>query len=185
MSLAVGFFNNMAGIGIVNIFSTTIFENVHKGQAVRTLSIKQENYYIGLSGLVGAVLSLWTIKYLSRRTIFIGGHLLMAVLLLMVAHFIDAKQPELVLINLCAFIIVYQMTQGSAFWIYVAEIVSSDSVMGICLFCQMLMLNAQSMTTIYLMSSSVGVNGLFYILGAFNIVAFFVFTMFLKETKGL
>ena len=70
--------------------------------------------------------------------IFIGGHFVMAILLFLVAHFIDTKRADLVLINLCSFIIVYQATQGSAFWIYVAEIVSSDSVMGICLFCQML-----------------------------------------------
>jgi hypothetical protein len=138
MCVVIAFFNNMTGIGIINIFSTTIFENVHKGQSLRTLSLKQENYYIGLSGLVGAILSLWTIRYLSRRAIFIGGHLIMAVLLFAVAYYIDVKRSELVLINLCAFIIVYQATQGSAFWIYVAEIVSSDSVMGICLFCQML-----------------------------------------------
>ena len=91
MCVVVAFFNNMSGIGIINIFSTTIFENIHKGQVVRGMSLKQENYYIGLSGVIGAVLSLWTIKYLSRRAIFIGGHLIMAVFLFMVAHFIDTK----------------------------------------------------------------------------------------------
>ena len=110
MCIVIAFFNNMTGIGIINLFSTSIFEAVHKGSLARTLSLKQENYYIGLSGLVGAVLSLWTIKYLSRRAIFIGGHLVMGILLFMVAHFIDTKQPELVLINICLFIITYQAT---------------------------------------------------------------------------
>ena len=41
------------------------------------------------------------------------------------------------------------------------------------------------MTTIYVMSSPIGVNGLFYILGFVQIVAFTIFSLFLKETKGL
>lgn len=106
--MTIAFFNNMAGVSIIGIFSTTIFENVHKGQLIRSISLNQENYYIGLSGFVGSVLGLWTVKYLSRRTVFIGGHLLMAVLLFFVGHFIDTKQPELVLMNMCAFLVVYQ-----------------------------------------------------------------------------
>ena len=49
----------------------------------------------------------------------------------------------------------------------------------------MLLLNAQSMGTVYLMSSSFGVNGLFYLLAAIQIAAFLIFSVFLKETKGL
>jgi hypothetical protein len=77
------------------------------------------------------------------------------------------------------------MTEGPAFWVYIGDVVSSDSVIGICLFFQQILLNAQSMGTIYLINSPVGVNGLFYLLGIVQVAAFFIFTFFLKETKGL
>jgi len=35
------------------------------------------------------------------------------------------------------------------------------------------------------MNSKIGVNGLFYILGFIQVVAFFILNMVLKETKGL
>ena len=79
----------MTGIGIINIFSTAIFENVHKAAVNHKLTLSQENYYIGLSGFSGAVLSLWSIRLLSRRAIFIGGHFVMMILLFLVAYYID------------------------------------------------------------------------------------------------
>ena len=183
--MMIAFFNNMGGVSIIGIFATTIFDNVHKGQLLISLSLKTELFYIGLSGFIGAVLGLWTVKYLTRRAIFIGGHLIMAVQLFFVGHFIDTKQPELALMNMCAFLVVYQSTEGPAFWVYIGDVVSSDSVIGICLFFQQILLNAQSMGTIYLINSPVGVNGLFYLLGIVQVAAFFLFTFFLKETKGL
>lgn len=107
MCMTIAFFNNMAGVSIVGIFATTIFENVHKGQLIRSISLRQENFYIGLGGFAGGILGIWTVKYLSRRTVFIGGHLLMAVLLIATGHFIETKQAEFALINLCVFLAVY------------------------------------------------------------------------------
>lgn len=138
MCWVIAVFNNMSGIGIINIFSTAIFENIKLKGAQSALTVKQENYLIGLSGLVGAILSFWSCTLFTRRTVFIGGHALMSFLLFMVAYFIDIKYSDGVLMSLCVFIIVYQASQGTAFWIYVPEVVSSDSVMGICLFTQML-----------------------------------------------
>lgn len=107
MSIVIAFFNNMSGIGIINIFSTAIFENIMNKGSVSSLSVKQENYLIGLSGLVGAIISFWSCTYLTRRTIFIGGHFLMSMCLFLVAYFIDTKKSDYVLIALCFFIVLY------------------------------------------------------------------------------
>lgn len=109
----------------------------------------------------------------------------MSILLFMVAYFIDIKYSDGVLMSLCVFIIVYQASQGTAFWIYVPEVVSSDSVMGICLFTQMLQMNCQSVSTLYVLNSKIGVNGLFLGIAAVHFIAMTIFWYFLKETVGL
>lgn len=107
MCWVIAVFNNMSGIGIINIFSTAIFENIKLKGAQSALTVKQENYLIGLSGLVGAILSFWSCTYFTRRAVFIGGHAIMSILLFMVAYFIDIKYSDGVLMSLCVFIIVY------------------------------------------------------------------------------
>lgn len=107
MCWVIAVFNNMSGIGIINIFSTAIFENIKLKGAQSALTVKQENYLIGLSGLVGAILSFWSCTYFTRRQVFIGGHAFMSILLFMVAYFIDIKYSDGVLMSLCVFIIVY------------------------------------------------------------------------------
>jgi len=57
------------------------------------------------------------------------------------------------------------MSIGSMFFIYVSEVVSSDSVMGLCIFTIQFCMTLQSMTTVWLLNSKLGVDGLFYLLG--------------------
>jgi len=185
VSLVTALFNNLTGIGIIGIYSTAIFETISRSGATSRLTIKQDNTYIGYAGVVGALISLWTVSYFSRRAIFVGGHFFMGIFLLLSGYFIDAKKSEFTLLNVCLFIIAFNATQGTAFWIYAAEIVSSDAVMGLCMFQCMLCLITESMTCSFIMNSKIGVNGLFYILGCVQVVAFLILNVILKETKGL
>lgn len=57
------------------------------------------------------------------------------------------------------------MTTGSLFYIYVSEVVSSDAVLGLCIFTMQFCTTLQSMTTVWLLNSKLGVDGLFYVLG--------------------
>jgi len=41
------------------------------------------------------------------------------------------------------------------------------------------------MTTTYLMSTKLGIHGFFYLLAALNLLATIIFSVFLRETKGL
>jgi hypothetical protein len=41
------------------------------------------------------------------------------------------------------------------------------------------------MSFTYLLNSRLGINGIFYVLGAVQIVAFIILSVFMKETKGL
>lgn len=85
----IAIFNTIAGNGIINIFSTQIFDGIAKMGTYSVLTTKQEVYLVGFSGFVGAVLSFWTVTMLSRRTIFAGGHFIMGGCLILSGYFVQ------------------------------------------------------------------------------------------------
>ena len=62
----------------------------------------------------------------------------MGILLCLSGYFIHVNEPELVLLSFCSFVVVYQGSQGSAYFIYVTEIVVNEVAMGLALFTCML-----------------------------------------------
>ena len=106
LCIGLAFFFQMSGMNIVSIYSTTIFENMSK-VSDSPLSVKTDNYFIGVAGLFGALTSPLPFKYLSMRTVFIGGHCIMGLLLCASYLFIKINQTITVLLSLCLFIIVF------------------------------------------------------------------------------
>ena len=62
-------------------------------------------YFLGTAGLLGAIVSLGTVSYFTRRALLVGGHIIMMILLTLVGVFTDINQPYLVLVAMCLFII--------------------------------------------------------------------------------
>jgi hypothetical protein len=171
MGIFVSVFNILSGISIVTVYAIIIFEKLlnngqTKGRAAR-LTSKQDSYFVGFASLTGAILSYYSVAIFSRRAIFIGGHFFMGVLLGMSGYYIHIDQPELVLLSFCSFVIVYQASQGSCLFIYIAEIVVNEVAMGLALFTLMLAMTIQSMFSTYLINSKMGLDFLFYSLGLF------------------
>ena len=134
MCIAVAIFNNLAGIGIINIFATQIFDTILRRGAHSKLSAKQDTYFIGGAAFLGSILSYIVISTFSRRTIFIGCHFFMGALLMLTGYFIRIMQVELVLLTICSHIVVYQATQGAIMFIYIAEVATNDGILGLCVF---------------------------------------------------
>jgi len=116
------------------MYSTSIFETMTGHGAYSRYIVKQENNFIGYSAVLGSVISYFTVAMFTRRALFVGGHFIMCILMFMCGFYIDQKRHDSALLCICLFILIFQCTQGSAMFIYVAEVVSSDSVMGMCLF---------------------------------------------------
>ena len=81
ISLATSIFNNLSGQSVICIYSTAIFEMMTSKGAISRYQVKQENNFIGYAAVVGAMLSYFSVSFFSRRTLFIGGHFLMGVLM--------------------------------------------------------------------------------------------------------
>ena len=109
----------------------------------------------------------------------------MAMLLFASAYFVYMKNVDFVLFTLCAFIIVFQATQGTVIFIYISEIVCSEAAMGLALFTLMICLTAQSMFGPLIFNSKLGVDGMFFALGLVHVAATTMFFFLLKETQGL
>lgn len=91
----------------------------------------------------------------------------MGVLLCISGYYIHVNQPELVLLSFCSFVVIYQATQGSCMYIYVAEIVVNEVAMGLSLLCMMLTMTVQSLFSTYLINGKLGLDVVFYGLGIF------------------
>lgn len=175
--------NQMSGINILNIYAETIFEDVADAGGAAAFSPKACTYFIGVSGFVGAFLSNFTVKYLTRRQVFIVGHTCMGFCLLLVAICTVTNHGNLVLTFMCLFVISLQFSNGSAFWVYAAEVVC-DPAMGICLFALWGFLVIQTIFANSLISL-VGISGLFYILAGYQVFTIAVLFVFMKESQGL
>ena len=183
--LALSIFNNLSGQSVICIYSTAIFEMMTSRGAISRYQVKQENSFIGYTAVIGAMLSYFTVSYFSRRVLFIGGHFIMGVLMFLTGYCVQTKQHDPALSCILMFILIFQCTQGSALFVYIAEVSDSDSVMGMCLFVLMFGLTVQSMFTTCLLNSKLGVVGMFFVLGFVQVAAFTFLNFFMKETNGL
>jgi len=122
---------------VICIYSTAIFEMMTSKGAISKYQVKQENSFIGYVAVVGAFVSYWSVSMLTRRTLFCGGHFIMGILMFLTSFYVRNLNHDNALICILLFIALFQCTQGSAIFVYIAEVCESDSVMGICLFITM------------------------------------------------
>ena len=93
MAIFTAIFNIFSGISIVTVYAIIIFEKLIqpngqlKSKPAR-LTSKQDSYFVGFAGFLGAILSYYSIAIFSRRAIFIGGHFFMGILLVMSGYYI-------------------------------------------------------------------------------------------------
>lgn len=133
--------------------------------AISRYQVKEENNYIGYAAVIGAILSMFTVSYFTRRALFIGGHFFMGCLMFLTGYYVTRKHHDDALACICLFILLFQCTQGSGIFVYISEVCESDSVMGICLFILMFGLILQSLFATIILNSKLGVNGIFIVLG--------------------
>ena len=183
--MGLAFANQMAGINIINLLSTPIFQKL-SNDITLTNTIKFDNYFLGGCGFVGSVLANVTVTFLSKRAVFIGGHAFIMIGLLLIYVFVELKMADYyVLMAMCLCILSFQMSNGATFWIYASEVIV-DSAFAICLVILWGVLLIQSLTSLSLVNiDGYGVKGLFLTLAVFQALIILYMLFFLKETKGL
>lgn len=150
-----------------------------------SLTPRQGTYLIGVASFLSSATSIYSIRYFSRRFLFIWGHLLMAVALMAVGLFAFVGRPALVLTSMIVFIFLWQNTTGCATWLYCSE-VAVDIVLGFVGFTAYFVIFIWSLITQFMMESQLlHPWGTFWMFGIFSLIAAIWMYLFVKETKGL
>jgi hypothetical protein len=108
----------------------------------------------------------------------------MGISLIMVAVFqiLDYSIP--IIICIIIFIIGFQFTQGPIAWMYAAE-VAVDTALGLCILALFLSLLEKAISMEFMVHSSMGSEGMFFLLGGITLLGAIFVLIFVKETKGL
>jgi hypothetical protein len=120
---------------------------------------------LGTSGLLGCIISVFSIKLMTRRNVFLVGHMIQVVQFVVCAIGIESKNGNLLLIMLMFWEITFSGANGTAFWLYVAEI-TVDKALGIAVFVRMMTLYVLTLIT-NPMIDAFGLPFYFYFWGAF------------------
>lgn len=95
--------------------------------------VATESSLVAVSCLIGAICSIWFVKYMGRKALFVMGMTIVGISHGLIAYYIIQKNANFVLIFATIVEIFYQGTLGSGFYIYCAE-VGNEISMGIAVF---------------------------------------------------
>ena len=94
---------------------------------------------MGFLGLIVCFMSIYFMNKFNRRTLFNFGVLANFVLFIIAGLGIRIKDGNIVVICIFMFIMTFCSTNGSVFWLYIAEI-TTDKALGIAIFIRMMTL---------------------------------------------
>ena len=112
----------MSGINVINIYAFDILTEIQKAGGESAITPKVGTYLIGLCGVIGSLLSKFTINYFKRRTLLLSGHAAMGICLIFVAIFVDLNLPTLCFAFMSLFVLSFYLSSGPMIFIYIAEV---------------------------------------------------------------
>jgi hypothetical protein len=89
------------------MYSSHIFEDITMMGSRSRFSINTENNFLGYASVVGAILSYYSVSFFKRKTLFVGGHFIMGVLLMMAGYYIHTLKHDLCLLCIILYIITF------------------------------------------------------------------------------
>ena len=123
-------FHELTGINIIILYSSTIFQQMSTPGS--KFSPRTGTYMIGIINAVSALIAIYVIKRVGRKTLVVFGHFTIAVIHSLVGYFEFKGMSDSMLAMILLFIFVYQLTTGSVAFMYLTE-TTIDAALGICL----------------------------------------------------
>lgn len=126
IGIVLAAFNQLSGLNALNFYSSDIFDSVLKSDDAATIGTA----LTGLAQLLGVCVTPLLAKKLSLKTILVMGTGLCTFFMTAVALFSDEllDVPLCVLIFILCFLFCFQMSQGTFFFTYVAEVTEESGV---------------------------------------------------------
>jgi len=122
----------------IAIYSKVILSNINSNEIHKPVdwdvTPNEGCAYLGISSFLGAVISIYVIqKTEKRKNIFVIGHFLIFLTLLISGSFYAYGQGYGSLIFMCISVCIFQATTGGSFWLYLS-MEATDKAMGLSLF---------------------------------------------------
>jgi hypothetical protein len=152
-------------VNVFSIFADRLLTEVVNEGSTFFVPIASAGALLGISGLIGCLISIGSIKLLSRRNVFLVGHMIQVVQWVACGVAVKINDGNLLLIMLMFWEVTFSAANGTAFWLYVAEI-TVDKALGIAVFVRMMTLYILSLITTPLIDA-IGLDGYFYFWGGF------------------
>jgi hypothetical protein len=118
----MGFCNAMTAVNVINIYALIILQDISDKGGTSIFAPKEQTNIIGFMSPVGAFSAFFTVSYFKRRTLFISCHFLIGVCYILQCVFIEKVMDTIVVVFMSLTIILFQVSQGSGIWAYLAEI---------------------------------------------------------------
>ena len=179
VAVVVMLFHQLTGMGAILFYSNTIFAEMPSG----LLTPRQGTYAIGIFNFISSAVSLYTAKRFSRRFLFIGGHISMALSMYLFSTLIIINKPTYALGALFFFLFCFQNSTGAITWLYCSE-VAVDVSLGMVGVFGYFTTFVVSLTTQPLISSKLQVAGTFMLFATISFLGGIWMFLFLKETSG-
>lgn len=173
------FFHEVAGINVIYQYSTQIYIDMHSANP------RMGTIMIGVTSLISAFTSIILIRFLNRRTVFIGGHFGVGVSWIMVAYFNNEDEGFLTALSMNLFMMFYTNSSGTLAWTYAAETCVDQSLGFVIMSIYVNVIYLAIICPIIMSPESIGPSNVFFGLSAFSFIGSFYCWYFIKETKGL
>ena len=180
--MILAFINQTTGINAINIYSTTIYQNIQdESGGDGGISPRLGSVLNGVAQVFGAVTSPF-IAYFSFRTIFNGGLLIMGIVMSVVAVLEIEGKNTLLICFMMIFLTVYQWTLGTYSWTYLPSVACDEGLsLGTATLWGTVFIISLTTNSMF---DGLGSAGTFFLFAGCTLVASVFFFFFLKETKG-
>ena len=176
-------FHELTGINVIILYSSAIFQQMSTPDSKFTP--KTGTYMVEIINAISALIAIYVIKKIGRRTLLIFGHFTIAVIHALVGYFEIKGMSDSMLAMILLFIFVYQMTSDTMAFIYVTE-TTIDAALGICLLTLFGTIFLLSLITPIIMEPELlGLSNIFFLFSNLSGLATLYYIFIFKETKGL
>ncbi len=184
IGVTVAVFSQITGINSILYYAPIIFERAGAGMDAALL----QTLGIGLTNFLFTLVAIWLIDKTGRRSLLLGGTLLMALFLAILAVCFNAKilQGPWIFLCLMGYIAAFAATLGPVTWVYLSEVFPNRiraqalSIATLALW----LANFAATFTFPMLLSSIGDAATMALNGILCLIFFVFIILKLHETKG-
>lgn len=186
IGIAIAVFQQLTGINTIVYYGQTVLIEAGFDESAALIA----NVVPGLIGVIGSIISLYMMDRVNRRTMFLSGYGLVTLCHLLIGTAALAMpdspaKPYVILVLVVLFVGSMQTFLNVATWVILSEIFPLHMRglgIGISVFC-MWIANALLGLLFPTLEAALGLS-VFYLLAAFNLIAFVFMFKMLPETRG-